>query len=41
MLRAIAGPARQLRREFEPGLVERLLDDAGDEPGNLPLLESP
>ena len=24
---------------FEPGLVERLLDDVGQEPGNLPLLE--
>jgi hypothetical protein len=24
---------------FEPGLVGRLLDDAGDEPGNLPLLQ--
>ncbi|HET6529912.1 MAG TPA: serine protease, partial [Actinoplanes sp.] len=24
---------------FEPGLVRRLIDDAGDEPGRLPLLE--
>jgi len=24
---------------FEPGLVERILDDVGDAPGNLPLLE--
>ena len=24
---------------FEPGLVERILDDVGEEPGNLPLLE--
>lgn len=25
--------------EFEPGLVDRILDEVGDEPGNLPLLE--
>jgi hypothetical protein len=24
---------------FEPGLVERILDDVGEKPGNLPLLE--
>ena len=36
---AIEGPARRVGLEFEPGLVERLLDDVGDEPGNLPLLE--
>jgi class 3 adenylate cyclase len=24
---------------FEPGLVQRILDDVGEEPGNLPLLE--
>ena len=36
---AIEGPARRVGLEFEPGLVDRLLDDAGDEPGNLPLLE--
>ena len=36
---AIAGPARRVGLEFESGLVERLLDDVGDEPGNLPLLE--
>ncbi|MBV8556855.1 MAG: SUMF1/EgtB/PvdO family nonheme iron enzyme, partial [Planctomycetaceae bacterium] len=36
---AIEGPARRVRLEFEPGLVDRLLDDVGDEPGDLPLLE--
>ena len=36
---AIEGPARRVGLEFEPGLVDRLLDDVGDEPGNLPLLE--
>ena len=36
---AIEGPARRVGLEFEPGLVERLLDDVGDEPGNLPMLE--
>jgi hypothetical protein len=25
--------------EFEPGLVERILTDVGDEPGHLPLVE--
>ena len=36
---AIEGPARRVGLEFEPGLVDRLLDDVGDKPGNLPLLE--
>lgn len=36
---AIVGPAKQVGLSFEGGLVERLLDDVGDEPGNLPLLE--
>ena len=36
---AITGPARQAGQDFEPGLVNRILDDVGDEPGNLPLLE--
>jgi hypothetical protein len=36
---AITGPAGVVGVEFEPGLVERILDDVGDEPGNLPLLE--
>jgi len=36
---AIEGPARRVGLEFEHGLVDRLLDDVGDEPGNLPLLE--
>jgi WD40 repeat protein len=37
--RAIRSPAATVGLSFEPGLVERILDDVGDEPGNLPLLE--
>jgi WD40 repeat protein len=37
--RAVTGPAQLLGVGFEAGLVERILDDVGDEPGNLPLLE--
>ncbi|MCH7586829.1 MAG: hypothetical protein IIC78_02150 [Chloroflexi bacterium] len=37
--RAIVDPARKLGVAFEPGLSARILDDVGDEPGNLPLLE--
>jgi WD40 repeat protein len=33
----IEGPAGEV--SFEAGLVERILDDVGTEPGNLPLLE--
>ncbi|MBN1656811.1 MAG: protein kinase [Anaerolineae bacterium] len=36
---AIEQPAARLGVTFEPGLVERILDDVGSEPGNLPLLE--
>ena len=36
---AITEPAVRLGLEFESGLVERILADAGDEPGHLPLLE--
>jgi hypothetical protein len=36
---AITNPAEKVSLSFEAGLVERILDDAGDEPGNLPLLE--
>ena len=36
---AIERPAKSHGAEFEPGLVERLLDDVGSEPGNLPLLQ--
>lgn len=36
---SIIGPARLVGLEFEPGLVDRILDDVGSEPGNLPLLE--
>jgi WD40 repeat protein/energy-coupling factor transporter ATP-binding protein EcfA2 len=36
---AIQEPARHAGLEFEEGLVETILADAGDEPGALPLLE--
>jgi len=36
--RAIQEPARRSGWEFEPGLVDLLLRDVGDEPGALPLL---
>jgi len=36
---AIEKPAEIQGAAFEPGLVERILDDVGDKPGNLPLLE--
>ncbi|GEM_PF-2938555 len=35
----ISKPAEKLQVTFESGLVERILDDVEDEPGNLPLLE--
>jgi WD40 repeat protein len=37
--RAIQCPAEKLNITFETGLVESILDDIEDEPGNLPLLE--
>jgi WD40 repeat protein/DNA-binding SARP family transcriptional activator len=37
--RAIEEPARNRGVFFDPGLVDRLLDDVGEEPGNLPLLQ--
>lgn len=37
--RAIEAPARNRGVAYEPGLTERLLDDVGQEPGNLPLLQ--
>jgi hypothetical protein len=36
---AIEKPAEIQGAAFEPGLVTRILDDIGQEPGNLPLLE--
>jgi WD40 repeat protein len=39
LMQAIERPAARLGVTLEPGLVERILDDVGDEPGNLPLLE--
>ena len=36
---AIRKPAEKIGLEFESGLVKRILNDVGDEPGNLPLLE--
>jgi WD40 repeat protein/DNA-binding SARP family transcriptional activator len=35
---AIEEPAKQNKWEFEPGLVDLILRDVGDEPGALPLL---
>jgi DNA-binding SARP family transcriptional activator len=37
--RAIVCPVERVGGSFEPGLVERLLDDVGGEAGRLPLLE--
>ena len=36
---AIEQPAQKQGAAFEAGLVNRILDDVGDEPGTLPLLE--
>jgi WD40 repeat protein/DNA-binding SARP family transcriptional activator len=36
---AVERPAELQGAAFEAGLVERILDDVGEEPGNLPLLE--
>jgi WD40 repeat protein len=36
---AITEPAQLVGLELEPGLVDQILDDVGDEPGTLPLLE--
>ncbi len=36
---AIKEPAEKQGAAFEPGLVNRILEDVGEEPGNLPLLE--
>jgi WD40 repeat protein len=36
---SIAGPARLVGLDFEPGLADRILGDAGGEPGSLPLVE--
>lgn len=36
---AIAMPARDVNVELEPALVQRLLDDAGNEPGVLPFVQ--
>jgi WD40 repeat protein len=35
----ITTPAGLVGVKFEPGLLDRILDDVGNEPGNLPLLE--
>ena len=39
MQAAVERPAELAGAAFETGLVQRILDDVGDEPGNLPLLE--
>ena len=36
---AIELPAQKLEIQLEPQLTQRILDDVGEEPGNLPLLE--
>lgn len=36
---AIARPAEILNVKFEPGLIDLIIRDVGDEPGSLPLLE--
>ncbi len=35
----LEGPAGEVGLQFEPGLIDHILDEVGDEPGNLPLLE--
>ena len=37
--RSITEPAEKAGLQFERGLVDRILEDVGQEPGNLPLLE--
>ncbi|MBN1810433.1 MAG: hypothetical protein JXA14_01200, partial [Anaerolineae bacterium] len=37
--RAMEGPAEAVNLHYEKGLVETILDDLGDEPGTLPLLQ--
>jgi energy-coupling factor transporter ATP-binding protein EcfA2 len=39
LTRVIVEPAKLARLEFDPGLPELLLRDAGNEPGSLPLLQ--
>lgn len=39
LTQVIAAPADKLKVGFEAGLVERILQDVADQPGNLPLLE--
>jgi hypothetical protein len=36
---AVEKPAEKLKVRLQPGLTDRILDDVGDEPGRLPLLE--
>ncbi|MFN8422272.1 MAG: WD40 repeat domain-containing protein [Anaerolineae bacterium] len=39
LARAVRLPAEKQGRSFEPGLVDRIVEDVGDRPGALPLLE--
>ena len=39
LIRAVTEPAEKVCLNFESGLVGRLLDDVGEEAGNLPLME--
>lgn len=37
--RAIVGPAERIGLQFEPGLVATIINDIGEQPGTLPLLQ--
>ena len=39
LLRAITGPGEAVGLEYEEGLVERILEEVGNQPGTLPLLQ--
>ncbi|MDF5730596.1 MAG: WD40 repeat domain-containing protein, partial [Rhizonema sp. PD38] len=39
LIAAIEQPAQKLEVQLQPQLTQRILDDVGSEPGNLPLLE--
>lgn len=39
LTRAVVNPAHLQQVSFEPGLVARIMQDVGDVPGNLPLLQ--
>lgn len=39
LLRAMTDPAKAVGLKYEAGLVDQILEDLGDEPGSLPLLQ--